>query len=100
MTTNKHTDEQGIQRITKICLEELNEAYKICKLEAEKVNTSRYTVIMGRDPLIINNLFTKIYKISDEEIDLVLKLQFEFDYNLGRKGAWYCTTELNIIDLD
>lgn len=88
------------KKILKLTLEELNEAYNICKIEGEKVNSPTYTVIMGRDPLIINNTLMKAYKLSDNEIEIVLKLKFEFDYELGRKGAWYCISNIEVIDLD
>lgn len=87
-------------KTTKLCLEELNTAYKLCKVEAEKVNREVYTVIMGRDPLLVNNTLIKAYKLQDDEIDIVLKLKFEFDYMLGRKGSWYCITDIEVIDLD
>lgn len=94
------TDEQNVIKYVKLCLDELNQAYKECNKEAESINADTYTVVMGRDPLLVNNTLIKAYKLSEEEIDIVLKLKFEFDYTVGRKGSWICITPIEVIDLD
>lgn len=84
------------EKVIKLCLEELNQAYRLCRIEAEKVNSPEYILIMGRDPLAMNNMNA----MTGSELDIFLKLRFEFDYNLGRKGSWYCVSDVDVIDLE
>lgn len=82
----------------RLTLEELNIAYRECKLLAEKRQVDKIEVFLGRDPLTLHNL-SKLYPIEDQ-YPLVLRIQFEFDYSIGIEGRWICTSEVDVIDID
>lgn len=83
----------------KITLDELNEAYKLAKIEGEKVNKAVITVYLSRNPLVLRNILVQ-YNEDSANFDIVLKLNFEFFYEVGRKGSWICISNVEVIDID
>ncbi len=84
--------------MTKVTIEELNNAYEEVKKIAETKQTSLIEIVVSRDPLIRHNLL-RLYN-EKEEFPIVTVLKFEFDYSIGISGRWICSTDIEVIDLD
>ena len=81
--------------MAKITVDELNDAY--CKANQFKTDgypTRNYVDIeLERNPLTHSKYFNK-----DEKFTTSIKLKFEVDNSLGKKGSYVLTSNVDIID--